>query len=179
MAYPYQTKTREQDGRHYLVEWFHDDDTLAPWTEHDGHGIVTDWERRDKRAGELILVAHHHAKLFYDFQATIQQARKEGWGIANPAPGMTPRQIIAEAVRLDFEYLRAWCNDEWWCGVVVTLLDPETDPEDEVVTDLSASLWGIASNAPDDYFYAVIQDLIREIAVQESREAFPVACCAI
>jgi len=32
-----------------------DEDMREPWKKHDGYGIVSKWERRDKQPGELIL----------------------------------------------------------------------------------------------------------------------------
>lgn len=63
-----------------------DDSTGAPWEEHDGHGPVTGWERRNKAPGELILNEDRHGrKRFYDFAAACKIARRDGWGFL-PGP---------------------------------------------------------------------------------------------
>lgn len=106
-----------------------DNDHGAPWEECDGHGPVTDWERRDKKPGELILNTDRGAKRFYDFSAAVKQARAEGWN-APPyeVEGETPGQRAAKAARADYEYLRRWCRNDWAYQVVtVTLLDDEAE----------------------------------------------------
>ena len=41
-----------------------------------------------------------------------------------------------------YEYLREWCNDDWWyIGWIVTLYDPNGDEID------SDSCWGFESNS--------------------------------
>ena len=37
-------------GRDFAVMVEPDDGMRAPWEEHDGHGIVSEWTSRDKRA---------------------------------------------------------------------------------------------------------------------------------
>lgn len=106
-----------------------DNDHGAPWEECDGHGPVTDWERRDKKPGELILNTDRGAKRFYDFSAAVKQARAEGWN-APPydVPGETAGQRAAKAARADYEYLRRWCDNQWCYNVVtVTLADDGAD----------------------------------------------------
>ena len=112
----------------YTVE--RDDAMRAPWVEHDGHGDVRESMHGDKRPGEVLL--HHNGRRhywFYDWQAAMKTAKKEGWGIAlddidplfnrlgRPA---TAGEIRAEAVRKDFEHLRGWLRDEWsWAYYVI------------------------------------------------------------
>lgn len=96
----------------------------------------------------------------------LAAARAEG--VARPfdrVPELLPRftreptrgEIVAEAVRLDFERLRAWANDEWhYVGVIVELLDVEGDETGE-----DESLWAIESDSPD--YHA---EVARELADQ-------------
>src|SRR3546814_20398123 len=70
------------DGFTLTASTVHDDSMGAPWEEHDGHGEVTDWTRRDKAPGELILSDDGGSKRFYDFQGACEKARAEGWGPA-------------------------------------------------------------------------------------------------
>ena len=58
-----------------------DDNGETPWIYVDGHGPVTDWVRRDKRAGELLLNEDRGSKRFYDFAAAVKPA--------NATPGPT------------------------------------------------------------------------------------------
>jgi len=168
--------TIELNGRTYRVDIEADPDMGAPWEEHDGHGIVSDWTTRDKRAGELVLHVEQRygangARRFYDLTATIRRATSEGWGLGpdriatlaskfGRAP--TKREIVAEAVRLDYEYLRGWCNDEWyWAGVRVTdITDDENAP-----TDYTYAVWGFDSN--DDEGHAVAAQDLAEQAYRE------------
>lgn len=165
----YDSFTFERNGRTYRAELHYDPDHGAPWEEEDGHGPVTDWTRRDKRPGEMVLIRDHGMSRFYDFAEASRIAKRDGWGlcpdeIATLAArlGRTPRagDIRHESVMCDFDRLRRWCNDEWhYCGVVVTC---EDDGDDD-----SASLWGIESDC-EDYIREVAEDLAAEI---ESRIA--------
>lgn len=121
----------------------------APWEECDGHGPVTDWERRDKRAGERILCTDRSAKRFYDFAEAMAIAKRDGWGISDErkatlARGLgrepTAGEIRASAVEHDFKFLADWCADRWeYVVVTVTLLDAV---EKEITCD---SLGGVES----------------------------------
>lgn len=114
----------EHQGRRFSVRFERDDFMGAPWEEHDGHGIVSDWTNRPKAPGERVLVEDRDSRRYYDVQATMARALAEGWGVADPPKGATKRQIAALAVARDFEYLRAWCADEWeWLQVEVTRED--------------------------------------------------------
>ena len=157
----YETRDFEQNGTTYRVEFIFDSDTGAPWKEHDGHGVVSDWESRDKKPGEVVIASNRGSKRFYDVAATTRIAKRDGWGLSpEKASGLTPAQIVAEAVRLDMERMRGWCNDAWhWCGVAVFPLTADGDE----LRSKTESLWGIESDA-DDYFKEVIAELIAQIA---------------
>ena len=63
-------------GRDFAVMVEPDDDGMrAPWEEHDGHGIVSEWTSRDKRAGERVLSRDRSSYLYYDVAATMRKAR--------------------------------------------------------------------------------------------------------
>jgi hypothetical protein len=153
--------TIELNGRTYTVTTEYDDCMGAPWEEHDGLGIVSDWVTRDKHAGEWILSSDHNSKRFYDYAGTMKKARAECWGLGpdriaalTERTGRVPTkgEIVAEAVRFDFEYLRGWCDNSWyWVFVAVTGPDGERetvggfDSEDdaghaEYAADLAAQL---------------------------------------
>lgn len=167
----YRTETQEHHGRTYKVEWIHDDGMGAPWEEHDGHGIVSDWTTRDKTPGEWVLLSDRHSKRYYDAQATMERAKAEGWNTA-PYHWKTKGEQAAAAVKADFEHLRAWCDDRWhWCGIVATLLDEEGDE-----TEHTASLWGFEDGLPNasDYHHEAIADLVSEIEGDLQRNTYPV-----
>lgn len=93
----------------------------APWKECDGHGDVTEWERRDKRPGERVLCVDRSAKRYYDFAGAVKKARAEGWD-APPYKTGTKGEQAVRAVEADFKFLRGWCNDEWQYVVLEVIL---------------------------------------------------------
>ncbi len=126
-------------GRTFQVEYRRDQDHGEPWKESDGHGVVSEWVRRGPEAGEFELVSDRGSRRYYDFEASIAIAIRDGWGIADlVSTNMTKRMIAELAVKKDYEYLQGWCNDDWcFVGVIVTLPG----------TDYSESVWGIESNS--------------------------------
>ena len=173
----YRTETIEQAGKTYRIEWIHDSDHGAPREECDGHGEVSEWTSRSKQPGELVLCNDRGMKRFYNYAGAIKAARADGWNTA-PYRWATKGQQAAAAVMADFEYLRQWCNDHWhYCGIVVTLLD-----DDGEETHISASLWGIEemwSRESSDYHKTVIDDLIYECSIEQSRITYPVLTCGV
>jgi hypothetical protein len=125
-----------------------DDDHEAPWEDGDGRGIVSNWTTRDKRPGERVLSSDGRSKRFYDYAATIEIAKRDGWD-APPYKTGTKDQQAARAVEADFEFCRSWCADEWeYIGVIVTLTDGTGR---KVGKD---SIWGIEScENPGHGFY--------------------------
>ena len=158
--------TRLYDGDTFTLRGYtfrfkteRDDFMGEPWKEHDGHGIVSEWTTREKRAGERVLAEDGGSRRYYDFAETMKRARAEGWGTADGRqPGETARAYRARAVEQDFEFCRGWCRDEWeWEYVRVDLLDEDGDTTEECET-----LGGIESNA-GAYFVEVAYELAGEI----------------
>lgn len=154
-------ETIEIHGRDYTVTTERDTDTGAPWVENDGHGPVSEWTTRNKRAGEMVLCRDRQSCRFYDYQEAVKIAKRDVWGLPeyaikeNNGVPFTPAQIAGLAALHDYEYLRKWCADEWcYIGVIATAPDGET-----------ASLWGIESN--DD---AYIDEVAKELAIQLNSE---------
>ena len=136
----------EYNGRTYILEYEHDDCHGAPWEECDGYGIVSDWTKRAKRPGELILTESRGSYRYYDFQQSCQIARRDGWDAKPYNIGQeTKRQQAAKAALADYECLRKWCNDEW-CYVVLTVRRADSC---ECCGD-SVSLGGVESWQGDD-----------------------------
>jgi hypothetical protein len=154
----YNTDTYEQNGRHYRVEYEYDQDHGEPWKNDDGRGIVSDWTTRPKAPGERLLNDDHGSKRYFDFAGTLEKAKAEGWGVKDgKRENETANQYAVRAVEAEYEFLRAWCNDEWhYCGVIVTLLD-----DDHQETSYTESLWGVESW--DDYPKTVVRELVDEI----------------
>lgn len=164
----YESRDIERNGTAYRVEFIVDYDMGAPWEEDEGHGIVSDWETRDKKPGEVVINEDHGGKRFYDVAATTRIAKRDKWGLNDDSRAKlakklgrapTAGEIRADAVRLDLERMAGWCNDDWhWCGVEVF---PLTDDGDELRSK-TESLWGIESDA-GAYFDEVIEELIAQI----------------
>jgi hypothetical protein len=141
----------------FSVTYESDDCASAPWEDSDGHGPVSDWERRNKRPGEMILNSDRHAKRFYDYQESCRIALRDGWGHGNDIPGETKRQKAARAALANFEYLRGWCTDEWhYVCVQVTLLDDNGEE-----TTISECV-GMVENL-NDYHVTMAHELIEGI----------------
>jgi hypothetical protein len=164
--------TIEHAGLTFRVTVEHDSDHGAPWEECEGHGPVSEFRRHyrgdtDKRPGEVVLHSDGRSSIFYDWQEATRIAKRDGWGLGDAemeklaaklkrAP--TRGEIVAEAVRRDFDYLRRWCSNDWYyVGVIVTLLDADGDETHE-----SESLWGIESESTD-YLAEVAKELADEI----------------
>lgn len=138
------------NGLDFKVDVIHDQDMGAPWTEHDGHGIVSEWTTRDKRPGERILASDRHSRRYYDFAETVKIAKHDGWGPGKPH----------EAAEDDFQRMKAWCDYEWyWVGVTVDLLDSDG----RKIPGYSNSLWGIESDC-EKYLEEVALELAEGIA---------------
>lgn len=152
------THTEEMDGYEIRIDIHHDEDMGPPWEEHDGHGVVTDWQHRDEEPGELELCCDHGARRFYDLNETMKLAKRDGWGLSDEEKAKlaaklgrkpTAKEIRVEAVRRDYEYLRAWCNDEWsWAGYITKI---ET-PDGQIIS--GGSCWGF-----DDQEYMLSEAL--------------------
>lgn len=143
----------------FSVKFERDADSGAPWENSDCHGPVSDWERRDKRPGELVLNSGRGGKRFYDFAEACHIARRDGWDAHPYNDGTeTKRQQAAKSAMADYEYLREWCNDQWeYVGVIVTLLDDEGEE-----TEVSESLWGVESRG--DYHHEQARILADDLA---------------
>ena len=117
------------------------DDEFTPWEYCDNEaGLVSDWKRRDKKPGELILNTDGKFKRFFDYQAACKYALKYQWGSRDALPCDTKKQIASKAALNLFNYLRSWCDDEWkYRYIEITLINPDTNQE----TDLIASCGGI------------------------------------
>lgn len=165
----------EHAGKQFRAYVELDDDTSAPWERAEGHGVVTDWTTRDKKPGELVLIEDRRSKRFYDVPASLARAKSEGWGLSADevvklsrtlGRTATGKECIARAVEMDYEFLRAWCNDEWqYIGVCVCLL---TDDGEPVGDKYAAALWGIESNA-DDYIHETARELTGDALSEAKR----------
>lgn len=151
------------DGREFIVRFEHDADHGAPWEECDGHGIIREGYESEKRAGwrKLAPAGCRDVWKFYDIAESMKIARRDGWD-ARPYKTGTKGEQAARAVEADFQYLRAWCNDEWkYLFVSVVMLDSDGNE-----TRYTTSLGGVESFA--DYHEQCARDLAEEL-VEEWR----------
>lgn len=163
----------EQSGLSFRVTVEPDEFMRAPWLEDDGHGNVE--ERRTdhtgyvpKRPGEVVLKRDRWSGYVYDREAALETARRDCWGLsdreraklmARLGRAPTAREVIAEAVDMDIEYLRGWLNGDWhWCYVSVELLDAAGDG-----TGMTEGLCGIASD-DSECLAEVAADLAKQLA---------------
>ncbi len=159
------------------AEIVYDEDMGPPWKEHDGHGPVSDWERRKKRPGERILSgSRFDSRRLYDVEEATKIAKRDGWD-SKPYKTGTEGQQAARAVEADFQRMRAWCNDEWtWVGVRLSVSKGGI-----VLDEHAASLWGIESDSNDfgddnyDYLTEVANELLPE-AVKVGKTALVELC---
>lgn len=156
------------DGREFLACLYSDEDSGPPWEESEGHGPVSDWTRRDKKPGELILASDRSYKRFYNYAEAMRIAKRDAWGVSGGMhEGETPGQYRHRAVMADFEFLHSWCADEWhYCGVVVHLLDDEGE---QIGDEYAYALWGIESNA-GEYLREVAAELADQICAELEEE---------
>lgn len=158
----YRTETRDHGATSFRIEWCYDTDADAPWDREDGHGPVSDWTSRDKRPGEMILCSDRRMKRYYDFAEAVKIARRDGWD-TKPYGTRKPGERAHAAAIADYNYLRQYIAQDWhYCGIVVTLLDADGEP------DVNASLWGIEYGLPgmSEYYEEVIGGLIYECLSQ-------------
>lgn len=140
----------EKDGIKYVATIHHDDSGIIPWEEFDGHGPVSDWERRDKAPGEMILCNDRSSNRFYDFAEACKIALRDGWGCnGGRREGETKRAYAARAAMADYEYLRRFCNGDWcYVGVAVQAIAVlEDGSEIELTDEYSHACWGIDSDS--------------------------------
>lgn len=158
-----------------------DEDQPPPWGNEDGHGAVTKWERRDKRAGEWVLAQDRGAKRFYDAEDAQRVALRDGWGLSTEAKvaltvklGREPsrREMAAEAVRLDFEHLQNWCEDRWeylWLQVELVQITRDTDGEEvgQIILG-SDSIGGVESCG--DYWREQLAEMANRLTAEQDKE---------
>ena len=138
-AYDGEETTTLPNGWQIKVEFQRDDDTGEPWNEHDGHGLVYETHKREEYMGDWELNSERGWYRYYDWKESLKIAKRDRWG-AKPYDTST----AMDAVKVDYEWLRRWCNDDWWwVGMIVTLLD---EADNEIDSD---SCWGYDSDSID------------------------------
>lgn len=149
-ACPGDTIVVEVDGFKAVATLLEEDGPEPPWSREDGRGVVIEGVDRDPRPGERLLSREHNLSCYYDTNATMAKAIKEGWD-AEPFGTGTAEERAARAVDADFNYIKAWCDNDWsyvGIGITVSRLGvPLTD-------STTNSVWGNelnASGSDNDY----------------------------
>lgn len=168
-----------QTGVRYVATIHFDGDTPPPWENEDGHGPVSDWRSTStKQAGERVLNRDEpRARArFYHFADACRIARREQWGLSpedSAALGSrlrrapTRREVAAEAVRLDFERLKAWCADQWsYVGVTVRAWRGY----EALTPEYEFALWGVESDC-GAHVHEEANGLLVECAAKVARQA--------
>jgi hypothetical protein len=167
------------------VEIIADYDFGPPEQEHDGHGVVMDfdydptdvdalieregWDDDEQcsahameevaRAGLFLLVGNgrrHGFEKYYDVWETLKIAAAQ-WGV--PADD---KDALMKAVISDYEYVKGWYNNDWcWAYLQVTLLNSDG----EELTGHTASLGGFEWGLEDceKYIGREVNGLVREV----------------
>jgi hypothetical protein len=183
MEEAYDTDILTFEGRKFEVKKFSDYDRAPPWDPDwdEGQGIVTyRRSRSDKKPGERLL-AHDRGgdSYYYDFAATMQKAKEQGWGISGEDRAKlreklgrepTEGEIRVAAVEANMQHLRGYIMEHWWwIGVSVRIIGPDGEPQGD---DYEHALWGVESEG--DYWKEVAADLAGEI-LHERRKAWRAA----
>jgi hypothetical protein len=156
----------EVDGRKFEARVEMDSCMGEPWKEDDGHGDVSEWTRRDKAPGEMVLCEDRGSKRYYDFAGAVKRARSEGWNAAPyyPPGGETEGQRAHKAALADFNRLKDYCAGDWYyVGVMVA---PVCTCCGEADWNKAESLWGIESDAGD-----YLKECAKELAYQVEPES--------
>jgi hypothetical protein len=106
------------NGMYAVVELSTDAYPDPPWENSDGHGVVSDWETYDSEDRRWLLVEYRGSARYYDQKASLEIAKRDGWGPGAPE----------DAVKVNFQYLEGWCSDYWrYVNLTVTLFDEDGD----------------------------------------------------
>lgn len=195
--------TTDAEGRKFLVEITYDICMGPPEEEHDGHGVVCELdfapddegaledhldyafeEDSPRRLEEIARFAmmeritnngrRYAYEKFYDVWATLEVARKDGWGSVPPDAPDAAEQLM-EVVRADMEYLRGWYQNDWcWVVVTVTPYDSELDQYGDPVLleDYEQAIGGVeyAGDVDSPYVVETITELCAEAVHEMSRK---------
>jgi hypothetical protein len=156
-----QMQTFEHNGEIFTYEIKHDSDQGAPWEDKDGHGPVSEWTKRDKLPGELILSEGRMGNLYYDYAGACKQAFVEGWNAAPyDIPGETKHQQACRAALADYNWLRRWAND---LGVSPVGIVVRRAGACECCGDYE-SLWGIWHDIDSEKSWEYLEQTAHELA---------------
>ncbi len=161
-----------EDGHGPVSDWTRRDKRPGEWTLAEDRG---GFRRFYDAAGAQRIALREHwgphrmpherpriaARLHHRWAAPGFAARLQGWLTARfGTKPPSARQVAAAAVAEDFQFLRAWCANDWvYLGYQVTLLDECGRPTAE-----RDSCWGFESC--DGYILAAAREAAESIANQ-------------
>ncbi len=173
----------EHAGLSFRCEVETDNDIAYPWREYDVHGVIREthsyYGRPEKKPSEVILLNERNRPIYlYDVPASIKKATLESWGLSEEKIAEltillkrtpTKKEIIAESVRQNMEYVREWLiGDRFYEQIEVYRIDDEEKRIGE-----SAFLSGIESGydkSSQQYIKECAFELAGEIAHLENKE---------
>lgn len=166
-AYEGEQITELPNGWKIKVEFQYDNDSGPPWENCDGVGVIEESRYRG-RPGEYgeyddwILNSDYGWYHYYDWKATLPEAIRDGWN-TKPYHFANKREQAMAAMRSTCDYLREWCNNDWWyVGMIVTLLDQN---DEELQED---ACWGFESESMD-YLCSEARDWAAHMIRKERR----------
>ena len=155
----------EYKGRIFRLDVTHDDCSGAPW-ENSGDRLVSDWVRRSKHPGERLLCKDRGSSRYYDFQKAMRIAKIEGWD-GEPRCVGTRGERALRAVIADYEYLRKWCDGQWFYAVLhITLLEEDKDG-DLVKTAYESYVGGVDYDYTRNGFWKICADEMADELIQQ------------
>lgn len=201
MDYVLDSSTIEAHGLTFKVEIKQDNDSGKPWAECEGFGPVREAEKGyydrylTKKPGERVLHLgdRNCYSWVYDWQGATALAKRDGWGVSpehrpDNWDALTAKQQRGIAVQRDFDFLKAWCDEDWvWSGVCVTLLIEDEDgdlaPYDGDL-DLSDSLFSVEfwqyknlDDAKNSHAKSIVTEMVDRIAkAYHAEQAERLAC---
>ena len=136
------------------------DNLGLPWDWCEGHGPVRPAHTGPKHPHERMLSKYW----YYDWKAALEKAATEGWGAEDMPEGLTKRQAAEYVVQKDFDYLKAWANDDWTYSFVTVQCLEDKDYEDSVG---GVEYWFYKDNP---YMLEMATDIARSLAKQYASE---------
>lgn len=129
-------------GREFAVTSVYDDFGDTPWDFCEPIFKPTEWTRRDKNPGELVIADDRGYRRYYNFSGAVKALRKSG----------VTGENAAKVARAEFEYFRGWCNGKWHYHVVF-VAPMITDEHGDEVPDENhyESVGGVEDIDPQPY----------------------------
>lgn len=193
MSYELHEDVIEAHGLKFKVVIENDEDSGPPWKECDGFGVVREATRGyydryvPKSPGERVLYdgGRNEYTWVFDWAATMKEAKRDGWGLGpdeRPAnwDTLTKGQQLEIIVKRDFDFLKAWCKEDWVWTVVVVSLEGYDGPLDMERVLGSVEYWQYKalSDKKNEHMSEIIDEMTEEIAGRYRAEEMEKQACA-